>query len=93
MGLSLDPVSKVHGLSAIRTYFSPLGEGVQPRSIAIAYNVLSISCTTLTNNLKDGFSCLVGSFVRWSMDLGLGGSVLSAQMGKFHVSNVCIFIY
>jgi hypothetical protein len=28
------------------------------RSIAIAYNVLGVYWTTLTNNSKEGFSCL-----------------------------------
>ena len=48
--------------SAMGTYLPP-SSGRQPRTIAIAYNILEGSWITLTNNTREGFSCLVLRFL------------------------------
>lgn len=58
--------------STIGTYLSSLGEGCQPRTIAIAYDVFTVFWMDLTKSSKVSYSCLVlGFFVRSSMTLGV----------------------
>jgi hypothetical protein len=47
----------------LQQYDLPLNSGRQPRAIGIACNVYRVSYTTLTNNLKDEFFCLLLGFL------------------------------
>jgi hypothetical protein len=50
-----EPCVSIMVSSAVETSTS----GDQPKGIPIAANVIGVSWITLTNNLKEGFSCLV----------------------------------
>ena len=53
------PVSEVHSVFSNKNLTSISEQEVQPRTTLIACKVLRVSWTTLTNNMKGGFSCLM----------------------------------
>lgn len=75
------PVSEMHVSSAIGTYLPHLGGGGgDPRTTAVAYNILGVSWTTLTINTKD----MLMSVWCWDFfgSMALWGSIISSD-GKF----------
>lgn len=81
----LGSVITAHGVFSNRDL--PSTSGGQP--IAIAYSILGVCWTTLTNGLITDFSCLV----RLLLDsLWFWQGALSIQMGKFHLKYAYICI-
>jgi hypothetical protein len=70
------PVSKEHGVPIIGTYLSPRG---QPTATAMAYSVLGVSWTTLTNSSKKSFSPFFFLFLSLFLSLSLSFFLLVQQ--------------
>lgn len=72
----LDPVSEAHSVFSNRDLHSTSGgQPTARRAIAIDFNALRVSWTTLTKNSIESHASVGIYNVRWSCDLG--GSIVS----------------
>lgn len=88
LGAHMAPVLEVHSVFSTRDLAIPPLRAAKGNSNNLY--ILGACWTTLTNNTKEGFLCLVLGVLLGSPWL-LEGS-LSAQMRKFHLRYICIFI-
>lgn len=89
LGAHMAPVLELHSAFSSRDLAIPPLRAAKGSSNNLY--VLGACWTTLSNNTKEGFLCLVLGFLLGGPWL-LEGALSSAQMRKFYLKYICIFI-